>query len=504
MDSLSTLESEPLAMPVEQLQSREDSYTAEAEQGSRSQQKNRGKSDPAWDHCVEIVPKDKSKTGKPKLRCFYCQEVFQGGGIHQFKRHLAGVKGDVKSCPKVDAEVRYEMQQNIEAFACKKRKSQEAFEENNPYGLDKNNDDQSEDNVCMPPPSTHSSTKGKTIQTLVTSTKDKPKIGKIYMPRTNPRDQPSLKNVLQSQKLKDKVDLLVNKWFIDASIPFNGTNSKYYQPMIDAIPSYGPGYKGSTSYEHRGPLLVRNAEETKNFVQGYRKIWKETGCTIMADGWTDTKKRTLINFLVYCPRGMVFLKSVDATDSSKTGVIDVIERYAAKDPTLRSALTKEMRIFRNAEGDFGRITTVSDRAVTLPDEWWIAYGCSASNLQKLAVRVLGQTCSAFDCERNWSLFEHIHSKKRNRLEHQRMCDIVYVHCNQRLQQRFKFYAQNYDPISLEYIGKFNENRIIEKNPLGLNAEEIDTFRKELAENTPDCNYNGIPKMEMHQLELEAS
>ena len=38
----------------------------------------------------------------------------------------------------------------------------------------------------------------------------------------------------------------------------------------------------------------------------------------MADGWTDTKHRSLINFLVYCPRGMVFVKSVDASDIVKS------------------------------------------------------------------------------------------------------------------------------------------------------------------------------------------
>ena len=38
----------------------------------------------------------------------------------------------------------------------------------------------------------------------------------------------------------------------------------------------------------------------------------------MADGWTDQCRRTLINFLVYCPKGTVFLKSVDASDASKT------------------------------------------------------------------------------------------------------------------------------------------------------------------------------------------
>ena len=38
----------------------------------------------------------------------------------------------------------------------------------------------------------------------------------------------------------------------------------------------------------------------------------------MADGWTDQKRRTLINFLVYCPKGTVFLKIMDVSDVSKT------------------------------------------------------------------------------------------------------------------------------------------------------------------------------------------
>ena len=40
----------------------------------------------------------------------------------------------------------------------------------------------------------------------------------------------------------------------------------------------------------------------------------------MADGWTDTRARSLINFLIYCPRGMVFVKSVDASDIVKSTI----------------------------------------------------------------------------------------------------------------------------------------------------------------------------------------
>lgn len=37
----------------------------------------------------------------------------------------------------------------------------------------------------------------------------------------------------------------------------------------------------------------------------------------MCDGWTDRKYRTLINFLVNCPRGTMFLESIDASSYSK-------------------------------------------------------------------------------------------------------------------------------------------------------------------------------------------
>ena len=44
----------------------------------------------------------------------------------------------------------------------------------------------------------------------------------------------------------------------------------------------------------------------------------EIGCTIMSDGWTDQRNRTLISFLVSCPKGTMFLKSVDASDKVKS------------------------------------------------------------------------------------------------------------------------------------------------------------------------------------------
>ncbi|CAO2201732.1 unnamed protein product, partial [Urochloa humidicola] len=127
--------------------------------------------------------------------------------------------------------------------------------------------------------------------------------------------------------------------------------------------------------------------------------------------------------------------------------------------------------------------------------WWQTYGCSAPNLQKLALRVLSQTCSASGCERNWSLFEHVHSKKRNRLEHQRLNDIVYVHCNLRLHQRSKRTTRNYDPISLDEVRKGNEEWIVQDNPPRLNSEELNEFRGEFAALSIQCSEDLVLNLE---------
>jgi hypothetical protein len=69
----------------------------------------------------------------------------------------------------------------------------------------------------------------------------------------------------------------------------------------------GPSYKGPNFHSLRGYYLAKAVDEVKIFVKSYRETWKKTSCILMVDGWTDQKRRTLISFLVYCPKGIVFL-----------------------------------------------------------------------------------------------------------------------------------------------------------------------------------------------------
>jgi hypothetical protein len=101
---------------------------------------------------------------------------------------------------------------------------------------------------------------------------------------------------------------------IDAYVSFNAANSIYYQHAINGITAKRPIF-----HALRGYYLAKVIDEVKIFVESYRETWRKTGCTLMADGWTDQKRRTLLNFLVYCPKGTIFFfKIIDASETLKT------------------------------------------------------------------------------------------------------------------------------------------------------------------------------------------
>ena len=66
--------------------------------------------------------------------------------------------------------------------------------------------------------------------------------------------------------------------------------------------------------------------------------------------------------------------------------------------------------------------------------WWKEYGGECVELQHVATRVLFVAVSSGSCERNWSAFDFIHTKRRNGLNPARTADLVYIFCNQRLIQ----------------------------------------------------------------------
>ncbi|XP_058093862.1 uncharacterized protein LOC131239938 isoform X1 [Magnolia sinica] len=90
--------------------------------------------------------------------------------------------------------------------------------------------------------------------------------------------------------------------------------------------------------------------------------------------------------------------------------IDVLERMIL-DRGEHDKISTLLDFYTKSEGIFSRDIVIRYRTMKLPTDWWAAYGVDPNRkdlvLKKLAMKILGLTCSASGCERNWSTFEAV-------------------------------------------------------------------------------------------------
>ncbi|CAD6340354.1 unnamed protein product [Miscanthus lutarioriparius] len=93
----------------------------------------------------------------------------------------------------------------------------------------------------------------------------------------------------------------------------------------------------------------------------------------------------------------------------------------------------QLKKFQNREGPFSKkLARNFENFDYNPASWWRLYGYETPVLQKMATRILSLTSSSSGCERNWSEFEGIHTKNRNRFTTTRLNKLVYIQFNSKL------------------------------------------------------------------------
>ncbi|KAL0439352.1 UNVERIFIED_CONTAM: hypothetical protein Slati_2418200 [Sesamum latifolium] len=110
------------------------------------------------------------------------------------------------------------------------------------------------------------------------------------------------------------------------------------------------------------------------------------------------------------------------------GVLEVI---TTKGIGSKSKLLHETRLFRDRLESFG---------------------------QELALETSKNTQPAHQDVRGTGVFLNAFTQKRNRLEHQRLNDLVYVHYNLKLKDRWFMKAESYDPIDYENPPRMERQR----------------------------------------------
>lgn len=140
---------------------------------------------------------------------------------------------------------------------------------------------------------------------------------------------PSIQPIVDDtqKQRQDDTDKKIAVFFFHNSIPFSAAKSMYYQEMVNAIAECGVGYIAPSYEKLRSTLLEKVKVDIDDCCKKYREEWKETGCTILCDNWSDGRTKSLVVFSVACPKGTLFLKSVDVSghEEDATFLFELLE-----------------------------------------------------------------------------------------------------------------------------------------------------------------------------------
>ncbi|RID80325.1 hypothetical protein BRARA_A02995 [Brassica rapa] len=267
-------------------------------QQSFSLLRSSGYVDPGWEHGVAQDER------KKKVKCSYCGKVVSGG-INRFKQHLARIPGEVAPCKAAPEEVFVKIKENMKWHRAGKRQNVPDDVRALTVSHDPEQEEEEEEEVEDGFYGRFSKDKRRSNTRFVSEARPKrARMNSFQYTGCSSRAAVSRREVTSS----------ISKFFHHVGVPLEAANSLYFQKMVELIGLYGEGYVVPSSQLFSDRLLHDQMSTIKGHLRDYRSSWIVTGCSILADTWTNAEGKTMIGFLVSCPRGVYFHSSIDATD----------------------------------------------------------------------------------------------------------------------------------------------------------------------------------------------
>ncbi|XP_073159232.1 uncharacterized protein [Henckelia pumila] len=224
-----------------------------------------------------------------KVRCKFCDRILNGG-ISRLKHHLSRLpsKG-VNPCTKVRDDVSDRVREILSLKEDDKEtsivKRQKIPEVKSPV------------TVCA------SVGKAMVVAEAV------PVMGKVFPSVTSPSSS--------SRNDQENAERSVALFFFENKLDFSVARSSSYQQMFGAVRKCGNGFSAPSAETLKTSWLEKIKSEMTSHSKDSEREWAMTGCTIIAETWTDNKSRALINFLVSSPSRTFYHKSVDVSSYYK-------------------------------------------------------------------------------------------------------------------------------------------------------------------------------------------
>ncbi|XP_060673906.1 uncharacterized protein LOC132804042 [Ziziphus jujuba] len=297
-----------------------------------------GKVDPAWSHCIPI------EGNKYGIICKYCNHKMQSDGMTRLKYHLAhsDPKSNVKKCPNVPPEVKKEIYHYLrkKEHAKLKKKTMEEdirnelrdmhLDERDSYKAavraskqDRWEEEQGRNFVNPRGQGSGSSREGGSQPCAqfrrATSVREpiRRQQSQQFSPvalapslyKSSGAKQKNIKDVLTKGGLKNTLGRLVAKFFIYDNVSPAKAKSHHFKNMIVGAQQSGMGVQIPSPYEIKEKYLDIEYKEMQQHIEKFKESWKTYGCTIMCDGWTESTKLSILNFMVVTDNGSAFVKA---------------------------------------------------------------------------------------------------------------------------------------------------------------------------------------------------
>lgn len=117
---------------------------------------------------------------------------------------------------------------------------------------------------------------------------------------------------------KEEVDAAVARFFYHDAIAFQAARSGYFKTMVRRIVEFGPTYTPPSSEALRTTLLQKERDAVAAATEVVRSQWTRYVVSLIADGWSDTRSRSIHGVIAYSRGQSYFISSHDASGTGKS------------------------------------------------------------------------------------------------------------------------------------------------------------------------------------------
>ncbi|GAV86752.1 LOW QUALITY PROTEIN: DUF659 domain-containing protein, partial [Cephalotus follicularis] len=111
---------------------------------------------------------------------------------------------------------------------------------------------------------------------------------------------------------RDHLDYEFARMFYSAGLPFNLARNPYFQPAFTYAANHNIVGYSPPGYNLLRTTLLKEKSNIDRLCASIRNNWNKKGVIIVSDGWSDSQRRPLINFMAMSDYGdAMFLKLVD-------------------------------------------------------------------------------------------------------------------------------------------------------------------------------------------------